>query len=663
MRQVFPLVTMVPFFVFLFLFIPISLAQEPTDLYSKQNLVLSLNINSSLNLSLQKNGKITDITATFPIVPTSDTHQKVISITTSPSATQTTDGYLYSWSNPADSSLLFSLTAKIQTSLSTIPIREKVSFPLLSLDASAQHYLQETNMIDYSDPAIQKLANSLASGEDDAYAIAVKMADWVQHNVSYNLTTQTAEAAEPASWVLENRYGVCDELTNLYIALLRSVGIPARFAVGVAYTNSPLFANPWSPHGWAEVYFPDVGWVPFDITYGEYGFLDATHIKLHDALDANQAGVSYSWTGKDAAVTSSGIALDASVLDAGSDAILPVTLSLSSLHDPVGFGSATLLVATLQNNAPYYVPLHLTFATAAELSVDGDLHPTVLLGPKETKYAYWIVHIPQLDSSYKYSFNAIVALFTNQTATATFSTSAYDSVYTVDSLQPFLLQYQQQDEKKYTSKISLNCTISPAFFYPENVSSVSCLTANQGTIPQTLSACLDKNCTSFFLGIANSHALSFSLSNLTIGSHTSSVVVSNDNVMQAAPVSYSVLDIPALEIINNTLPSEIAYGKQIPVSFALHKTSFQNPSALAVTIHYGNKQQLAQFALLSDSQQLDFVLDSTAFRRQQNTVFFTIDYTDSFGNTYEKQESSAVTLTGLSFWQKMKLYVLGILGI
>ena len=71
---------------------------------------------------------------------------------------------------------------------------------------------------------------------------------------------------EPATWVYDNRQGVCDELTGLFISMLRELGIPARFVSGVSYTNLPEFAKPWGGHGWAEVWFPDVGWVPFDVT-------------------------------------------------------------------------------------------------------------------------------------------------------------------------------------------------------------------------------------------------------------------------------------------------------------------------------------------------------------------------------------------------------------
>lgn len=646
----------------LLFFLPLqsALAQDQSDLSARKNLVVSLNISSSLLLSIEENGQIGSITATLGIVPSSDTHQKVLTLETVPSATENEDGYIYEWQNPSSEKIPIELHATVQTSLSGIPVREKVSFPLKNLDASLASYLQETEMIDYSNTAIQALANELAAGEDDSYVVAVKIADWVQQNISYNLTTLTAEAVQPASWVLENKYGVCDELTNLYIALLRSVGIPARFVVGVAYTNSPLFADPWNPHGWAEVYFPDYGWVPFDVTYGQYGFLDATHIKLHDALDANQAGISYEWNGRKSTVTSSGLDISVVVNDQGSQSSLPVQLTLSPLHTVVGFGSSTLLFATVTNTAQYYVPVRLAFAAAKELSVVGASSQTVLLGPKEEKTLFWILQVPELNPSYTYTFDALVSLFTNQTARTSFSADASSFVYSLDTLHPLIAQYQQEDQNKksYNSEISLNCSLSSSVFYPENVSNILCSVSNQGNTPQTLSVCYTALCQDLFIGISASSSVSFPLSNLSIGDHRSYAIFSGKDVLKTAEISYTVLDTPTLEFVNMSIASAVSYGEQLSLSFVLQKTSFQKPSSILVTVQYGNKQQFAQFPSLSDSQQIDLVLNSTAFRRVQNTGFITIDYVDSLGNKHQKQESFVVTLTDLSFWQKIKFYLL-----
>jgi transglutaminase-like putative cysteine protease len=94
-------------------------------------------------------------------------------------------------------------------------------------------YTSPSEKIDINDD-IKKQAEKLAAGEDDLYVVVFKLADWVNSNIAYNLSSATSEATLPSSWVLANKYGVCDELSNLFISMCRSLGIPARFVSGIA---------------------------------------------------------------------------------------------------------------------------------------------------------------------------------------------------------------------------------------------------------------------------------------------------------------------------------------------------------------------------------------------------------------------------------------------
>ena len=171
----------------------------------------------------------------------------------------------------------FKYDAKIKTNNQRVEVRQKIPFPLAPQDiAGFEGYLQPTATIDSNHPQIIAKATELVEGEDDLFKAVFTLANWVDDNVDYDLTTLTAGTSQKASWVLENREGVCDEMTSLFVAMARSVGIPARFVSGISYTTSDLFSEPWQPHGWAEVYFPEVGWVDFDITFGEYGYIDVT---------------------------------------------------------------------------------------------------------------------------------------------------------------------------------------------------------------------------------------------------------------------------------------------------------------------------------------------------------------------------------------------------
>ncbi len=67
------------------------------------------------------------------------------------------------------------------------------------------------------------------------------------------------------------RKGYCDYYASAMVVLARAAGIPARLAVGYATgtynLNSHLFlVTQAEAHSWAEVYFPGIGWVPFEPT-------------------------------------------------------------------------------------------------------------------------------------------------------------------------------------------------------------------------------------------------------------------------------------------------------------------------------------------------------------------------------------------------------------
>jgi len=72
--------------------------------------------------------------------------------------------------------------------------------------------------------------------------------------------------------VLETEQGDCNEHTVLYVAMARALGLPARTAVGLVYTNGAFFY-----HAWPEVWLD--GWVAMDPTFGQAP-ADAAHIRF-----------------------------------------------------------------------------------------------------------------------------------------------------------------------------------------------------------------------------------------------------------------------------------------------------------------------------------------------------------------------------------------------
>ncbi len=74
-------------------------------------------------------------------------------------------------------------------------------------------------------------------------------------------------------FLLNSRRGFCQQFAGSMAVMLRSVGIPARVAVG--YTGGRYDAESEryrvldrDAHSWVEVWFPQYGWLPFDPTPG-----------------------------------------------------------------------------------------------------------------------------------------------------------------------------------------------------------------------------------------------------------------------------------------------------------------------------------------------------------------------------------------------------------
>jgi transglutaminase-like putative cysteine protease len=72
--------------------------------------------------------------------------------------------------------------------------------------------------------------------------------------------------------VLESRSGDCNEHTQLFIALARAAGIPARGAAGLAWVDGKFYY-----HAWPEVYLGT--WVAVDPTFGQFP-ADAAHLRF-----------------------------------------------------------------------------------------------------------------------------------------------------------------------------------------------------------------------------------------------------------------------------------------------------------------------------------------------------------------------------------------------
>ena len=122
-------------------------------------------------------------------------------------------------------------------------------------------------------PRIQALALDLATDLSNPYDQAAAITNYLRSNIEYAPLVSFPEGTEdPLEYFLfESKKGFCNYYASAEVLMLRSIGIPARLAVGFAQ-GEPNLQNTFytvrekDAHAWPEVYFPDFGWIEFEPT-------------------------------------------------------------------------------------------------------------------------------------------------------------------------------------------------------------------------------------------------------------------------------------------------------------------------------------------------------------------------------------------------------------
>ncbi len=124
--------------------------------------------------------------------------------------------------------------------------------------------------------SIAELAKQVSEKGTTDFEKADLIQSEIEQRAKYNLNAPPAPRDRDAvEWFLTGnvREGYCDMFASSMALMARSIGIPARVAVGY-YPNETSSSDGWfelrgaDAHMWAELYFKDVGWVVFDPTEG-----------------------------------------------------------------------------------------------------------------------------------------------------------------------------------------------------------------------------------------------------------------------------------------------------------------------------------------------------------------------------------------------------------
>jgi transglutaminase-like putative cysteine protease len=99
--------------------------------------------------------------------------------------------------------------------------------------------------------------------------------------------TGTTDAQTSAAEAFNARAGVCQDISQIFIALARSFGIPARYAGGYLAAINYAQSHQEAGHAWAEAYIEGLGWVGFDPANGIC--VTERHVRTSIGLDYRDA--------------------------------------------------------------------------------------------------------------------------------------------------------------------------------------------------------------------------------------------------------------------------------------------------------------------------------------------------------------------------------------
>ncbi|MEM8618390.1 MAG: DUF3488 and transglutaminase-like domain-containing protein [Actinomycetota bacterium] len=119
---------------------------------------------------------------------------------------------------------------------------------------------------------VEEQARAVTAGATSSFDAARRLQDWFQSEFDYSLEVQAGHDGDAIESFLRERVGYCEQFSGTYAAMMRSLGIPARVAVGftpgLLQPDGSYSVLGRNAHAWPEVWFDDLGWVAFEPTPG-----------------------------------------------------------------------------------------------------------------------------------------------------------------------------------------------------------------------------------------------------------------------------------------------------------------------------------------------------------------------------------------------------------
>ena len=116
-------------------------------------------------------------------------------------------------------------------------------------------------------PLLKAFAREIgAERQGDPLSLLRELNSRIFEALSY--VPKSTDVDSPIDIALSSRMGVCQDFSHVMIAVLRGLGIPARYVSGYVYHTADAHdrSSDGATHAWVEALLPGLGWVGFDPT-------------------------------------------------------------------------------------------------------------------------------------------------------------------------------------------------------------------------------------------------------------------------------------------------------------------------------------------------------------------------------------------------------------
>src|SRR3989344_1703658 len=628
--------------------------------HNSENVLVHIDISGNVEI-VPAGAYVDTATVNLTFFPKQTSTQDLVQLETTPNADVSDKTIVFKWKNPQNN-FDFRVSSDVRTTNTIAQVNEKVNFPIAELPEDVKIYTKPSATIDSDNEEIIRTASELVKGEDDLYSAIFRIAQWTKGDVNYNLSTMSLPVTQKASEVLKSRQGVCGDISSLFMALARSVGIPARFVSGIAYTNSDLFPEKWGAHGWAEVYFPSYGWVPFDVTYGEFGWIDPTHIRFKDSVDSDEASTYYQWVGRNADLKTGKLEIKTELIDATGIVTEPINIEANVLKKSVGFGSYNIVEAAIENTANYYYSTELYLSKPREITIIGNELKSILLLPHEKKTVFWIIKLGgELSNRYEYTFPLVVGTLDNTTSETSFESDYRQAYVSQGEMEQAAKLLEEETQKKYSGNVMMNCSVSKNEFYEYENVKIYCTAKNTGNIfLSDANICFEDKCKATSLGISQEKNFVFELDKSSAGEKKIPIILKNELVSKASYVNFKINDAPKIEIINLKFPNETTYDDKFQVEFTLTKKSLFNPKEVELSFFQNGIDK--KWIVKDFNEDHKYVIDIEAkqLKYGSNDYEINVNYKDGLAKSYNTNKEFSISLTKVTLLQRLLLFSNGL---